>query len=82
MTSRVFPVICLVILVLSCAVGSSSSDNLEKWLQDFEHLKSELADGYANLEWTANHNNMNLAALATEMRLRRPGLILAPYGQP
>lgn len=75
MTNRISPAICTALVVLLGAVCTSSSEDSRKWLDDFEHLKSELATGYANLEWIAKHNNIDLAAHAaeTEEKLRGTG---------
>lgn len=33
------------------------------WRRDYERLKAELAQGYANLDWIAQHRELDLAAL-------------------
>ena len=36
------------------------------WLKDFETLQHELADGYVNLEWSAERHQLDLAQLSKE----------------
>jgi hypothetical protein len=40
------------------------------WLQDFDILKHEMARGYANLEWSAAHQGLDLARLSRETEQR------------
>jgi hypothetical protein len=51
------------VLAASCTSSTGSPD---LWLQDFEKLKSEMAAGYANLEWAARHHRIDLARLSRE----------------
>lgn len=62
--------------VLLAGVSSSCSGqegSPELWLSDFSTLKEEMAAGYANLEWAAQHNHIDIAALVrdTEAKLRK-----------
>jgi len=52
----------------SCSGGGQSPD---LWLSDFDLLKQEMAAGYANLDWAAQHNDIDMAALVhdTEVQL-------------
>lgn len=63
------------LVVLTGVTGYFFTDRHEDpqdWLADFDHLKSELSGGYANLDWVAKHHNLDLVALAqsTEDQLR------------
>jgi len=62
-----------VFLITTVASCSSRAGSPDLWLADFEHLKTEMATGYANLEWSAEHNRIDLPQLVadTEAELRR-----------
>jgi len=65
--------IVLMSVLVSVGACASGAESPELWLNDFDTLKSELASGYANLEWAARRANLDLAELnrSTEERLRQ-----------
>ncbi|MDA1028824.1 MAG: S41 family peptidase [Bacteroidetes bacterium] len=66
MQSKIVLTVLAGLVLLGGLVIGLPNGNPDKWLSDFEHLKSELAGGYANLEWAAEHNQLDLAKLASE----------------
>jgi hypothetical protein len=62
-----------VLLLSSSTSCSSEAGSPDLWLSDFEKLKEELVTGYANLEWAARHDDLDIARLLsdTEEELRQ-----------
>ncbi|HYD38014.1 MAG TPA: S41 family peptidase [Allosphingosinicella sp.] len=53
------------VLALAAAADIATYD-AKAWGADFERLKSDMAQGYANLEWIAEHRRIDLAALSRQ----------------
>ncbi|MEQ1633282.1 MAG: S41 family peptidase [Planctomycetota bacterium] len=57
----------LLAVLLALAAAAAAWDvctyDAEAWRRDYEHLKSELAKGYANLDWIAENRRLDLPAL-------------------
>lgn len=57
---------------LTAAATAASADipayDSGAWRSDFERLKADMAQGYANLDWIAGRRGLDLAALARETR--------------
>lgn len=60
--------------ILAAAAAASSAHipayDSGAWRSDFERLKIDMAQGYANLDWIAERRGLDLAALARETRLQ------------
>jgi len=57
--------LCLAIaaLVLAAITWDVASYDARPWLADYQRLKRDMAQGYANLDWIAAHRQLDLAAL-------------------
>lgn len=66
-----------VILVAALAplVWDVATYDANAWRADFEHLKRELAQRYANLDWIVAHRRLDVKALAGETGARIDGAV-------
>lgn len=57
-----------VALVLAMTAAPAAADDFDSdaWRRDFEHLKLELAQRYANLDWIVTHRGLDLTKLDAE----------------
>ncbi|WP_141453480.1 S41 family peptidase [Pseudoxanthomonas sp. z9] len=53
----------IVALVLAAIAWDVASYDARPWLADYQRLKHDMAQGYANLDWIATHRRLDLAAL-------------------
>ncbi|MGX5732136.1 S41 family peptidase [Pseudoxanthomonas beigongshangi] len=53
-------------LVLAVGAWDVASYDARPWLADYQRLKRDMAQGYANLDWIAAHRQLDLAALDRE----------------
>ena len=54
------------VLALAPAASGTTAFDPADWRRDFEHLKREMAQRYANLDWIVSHRGLDLAALDAE----------------
>lgn len=60
--------LCLAVIafVLAAIAWDVASYDARPWLADYQRLKHDMAQGYANLDWIAAHRQLDLAALDRE----------------
>ncbi|WP_292026087.1 hypothetical protein [Brevundimonas sp. UBA2416] len=65
---RSVSVLSALILGLASAAPASGGATFDVagWRRDFQHLKQEMAQRYANLDWIVSHRGLDLAALDAE----------------
>lgn len=51
------------LLLLAAATWDVASYDARPWLSDYGRLKQDMAQGYANLDWIAEHRRLDLAKL-------------------
>ena len=56
----------VITLVLAAVAWDVASYDARPWLADYQRLKRDMAQGYANLDWIAAHRQLDLAALDRE----------------
>ena len=56
----------LAIIIVAFAIYDVATYDRSAWRRDYEHLKREMAQRYANLDWMVSHRRMNLRALDAE----------------
>lgn len=56
----------MITLVLAAVAWDVASYDARPWLADYQRLKRDMAQGYANLDWIAAHRQLDLAALDRE----------------
>jgi hypothetical protein len=56
----------IVIAVVGFGIWDVSTYDARAWRADYEHLKREMAQNYANLDWVVEHRGLDLAALDAE----------------
>lgn len=56
----------VIALVLATIAWDVASYDARPWLADYQRLKRDMAQGYANLDWIATHRQLDLAALDRE----------------
>ncbi len=63
----------LSLMYLICLFQQISAQTNEKWLQDYEAMKTFMAEAYANLEWAIEGKKINLAELdkTTKEKLKK-----------
>lgn len=54
------------VLALAPAASGAVAFDPTDWRRDYEHLKREMAQRYANLDWIVSHRGLDLAALDAE----------------
>jgi hypothetical protein len=61
----------LLLAAIAFAAWDVATYDRQAWRSDFDRLKRDMAQGYANLDWIARHRRLDVAALAraTEARL-------------
>jgi Peptidase family S41 len=59
-------VVALMVLALAAAGLDFATYDAPAWRADFEHLKREMAQRYANLDWMVSHRGLDLKALDEE----------------
>lgn len=62
---RIAPAVVGAVLALTLAAAGwdAATYDAGAWRKDFEHLKREMAQRYANLDWVASHRKIDLKAL-------------------
>lgn len=68
------PIVFVALLVIAMCHNANGQDfKVDKWLIDFNQLKKEMSDHYANLEWAVDNRGLDLRQLSerTETRLRQ-----------
>lgn len=63
MIGRVLHVVAAALLIALGAASCSPPADRDAWLADYTHLKAELAQSYANLDWMVSHRGLDLADL-------------------
>lgn len=60
--------LCLIVFALAFAVVAwdVATYDARPWLADYQRLKRDMAQGYANLDWITEHRRLDLAALDRE----------------
>jgi hypothetical protein len=56
----------LLAAILAFAAWDFATYDRAAWRSDFDRLKRDMAQGYANLDWIAEHRKLDVAALARE----------------
>ncbi len=56
----------IVVAIVGFGIWDVSTYDARAWRADYEHLKREMAQNYANLDWVVEHRGLDLAALDTE----------------
>ncbi|HEY0112430.1 MAG TPA: S41 family peptidase [Allosphingosinicella sp.] len=56
----------LLLVLLGLASWDVATYDRKAWASDFERLKRDMAQGYANLDWVAQHRGVDLQRLSTD----------------